>query len=68
MHMFFEKVVNTVAKANLDLSHNVKTFIGLICILPLIECIQSKFSKFAQACIIFIYNFDDVIKPFKGGI
>ncbi len=68
MHMFVEKVVNTMAKANLDLSCDVKTFIGLICILPLIECIQFKFSKFAQACNIFIYDFDDVIKPFKGGM
>jgi hypothetical protein len=38
-HMFIEKVVNTMAKANLDLSRDVKTFIGLVCILPLIECI-----------------------------
>jgi hypothetical protein len=66
--MFVEKVVNAMAKANLDLSCDVKTFIGLICILPLIECIQSKVSKFAQACNIFIYYFDDVIKPFKAGI
>jgi hypothetical protein len=68
MHMFVRNVVNTMAKANLDLSHDVQIFIGLICILPLIECIQSKFSKFAQACNVFIYNFDDVIKPFKGGM
>jgi hypothetical protein len=46
MHMFDEQVANTSAKANLDFLCNVKTFVDLIYILPLLECMQflSKFS------------------------
>jgi hypothetical protein len=48
MHMFDEQTTNTSAKENLDLFCNVKTFSGLICILPLLECMQFL-SKFVQA-------------------
>jgi hypothetical protein len=59
--MFDEKVANTLAKANLDLLCNVKTFLGFIYILPLLEWVQSL-SKFAQTQDVFICDFIDIVK------
>jgi hypothetical protein len=43
--MFENQVTNIVAKANLDLLCDVETFLGLVYIIPLLECVQSL-SKF----------------------
>jgi hypothetical protein len=59
--MFDEQVAITSEKTNLDLLCNVTTFIGLICILPLLECMQFL-SKFAQAQDVFICDFIDTVK------
>jgi len=61
MPMFDEQITNTLAKANLDLFYNVKISLGLICILPLLECMQFV-SKFIQARNVFICDFIDIIK------
>jgi hypothetical protein len=46
--MFDEQATNTLAKTNLNLLCNVKIFLGLTCILTLLECMQSL-SNFVQA-------------------
>ncbi len=48
VHMFDEQATNTLAKTNLNLLCNVKIFLGLTCILTLLECMQSL-SNFVQA-------------------
>ncbi len=61
----FTQASNTSAKENLDIFYNVKTFLGLICILPLLECMQ-YLSKFVQARDVFICDFIDVINTCEG--
>ncbi len=49
MHMMFDKhAFKTIAKANLELLCDSETFMGLTCVLPLLECMQSR-SKFVQS-------------------
>ncbi len=45
MHMFDEQASNTTVKGNLDFLCGLETFLGLSCIIPLHECMQSL-SKF----------------------
>jgi hypothetical protein len=59
--MFDEQTSNILAKANLDLLCNVENFLGLTCILPLLECMQFLL-EFAQAQDVFICDFIDVNK------
>jgi len=59
--MFNEQTFNILAKANLDLLCDVEIFLGLTCILPLLECMQFLL-KFAQAQDVFICDFIDAIK------
>ncbi len=40
MNIFYEHASNTTTKGNLDLLCDVETFMGLSCILPLLECIH----------------------------
>ncbi len=40
MNIFYEHASNTTTKGNLDLLCDVETFMGLNCILPLLECIH----------------------------
>jgi hypothetical protein len=65
--MFDEQIAITSAKANLDRLCNVKTFLGLICILPLLECMRFL-SKFAQAQNVFICDFIDTVKACEGDL
>jgi len=49
MHMMFdEHAFKTITKANLELLCDNETFMGLTCVLPLLECMQSL-SKFVQS-------------------
>jgi len=67
MQMLNEQVAITLAKANLDLLYNVKTFLGFICIIPLLECMQFL-SKFVQAQDVFICDFIDIVKACEGDL
>ncbi len=67
MHMFDEQTSNTTIKGNLYLLCYVETFMGLSYILPLFECMQ-YFSKFVQACDVFIFYFVDVVKACEGDL
>jgi hypothetical protein len=46
--MFDENAFKTITKANLELLCDNETFMGLTCVLPLLECMQSL-SKFVQS-------------------
>jgi hypothetical protein len=59
--MFDEHALNITTKGNLDLFCDVKTFLGVSYIIPLLECMQSL-SKFVQDWDVFICDFVDAIK------
>jgi hypothetical protein len=65
--MFEKHVAHDSTMANLELLCNVEVFIGLICIIPMLECVQNL-SKFAQTCDVFICDFVDVLKNCVGDL
>jgi hypothetical protein len=59
--MFQEQVSNESTKANLELLCNIEVFLGLVCIIPMLECVQNIF-KFVQTWDVFICDFVATIK------
>ncbi len=59
--MFEEHVAHDFTKSNLELLCDIKVFLGLACIIPMLECVQSL-SKFAQAHDVFICDFVATLK------
>jgi hypothetical protein len=43
--MFQEQVLNEFAKADMELLYDIEVFLSLVCIIPMLECVQSL-SKF----------------------
>ncbi len=56
VQMFEKHVAHDFARENLELLCNIEVFLGLTCIIPMLECVQNL-SKFVQTCDAFIYNF-----------
>jgi hypothetical protein len=61
VQMFEKHVAHDSTKANLELLCDIEVFIGLTCIIPMFECVQSL-SKFAQTCDAFICDFVAILK------
>ncbi len=61
--MFEEHLVHDFFKANLELLCDNEVFLGLICIIPILQCVQGM-SKFAQTYYVLICNFN-VVKTFR---
>ncbi len=58
-------MVNEYAKANLELFCNIKTFLGLAYIIPMLKCVQNL-SKVVETFDVFICDFVVVTKLWKG--
>jgi hypothetical protein len=54
-------MVNEYAKANLELFCNIKTFLGLAYIIPMLKCVQNL-SKVVETFDVFICDFVVVTK------
>ncbi len=67
VQMFEKHVAHDSARANLELLCNIEVFLGLTCIIPMLECVQSL-SKFAQTHDAFICDFVVVLKNCVGEI
>lgn len=59
--MFENQVTNIVVKANLHLLCDVETFLSLVCIILLLDCVQSL-SKFGKTHDVLICDFVCVVK------
>lgn len=64
IQMFEEHVVHDFFKANLELLCDNEVFLGLICIIPILQCVQGM-SRFAQTYDVLICDFIVVVKTFK---
>jgi hypothetical protein len=58
---------NESVKANPGLFHDIKVFLGLVCIILMLECIQGLF-KFVQNQDAFICDFVVIIKSCQGDL
>ncbi len=61
IQMFNEQASHDITKSNLELFCDVEMFLGLTCIIPMLELVQGL-SKFAQNWNIFICNFVAIVK------
>ncbi len=59
--MFFKKMCNEYVKANLELLCDIKGFLGLACMIPMLESIQGLF-KFAQIQDAYVCDFVVIVK------
>jgi energy-converting hydrogenase Eha subunit C len=59
--MFQEQVSNESTKANLELFCDIEVFLGFVCIILMLKCVQSLF-KFAQIRYAFICDFVAIVK------
>jgi hypothetical protein len=58
---------NESVKANLELLCDIKVFLGLACIIPMLECIRGFF-KFVQTQDVFICDFVAIVKSCQGDL
>jgi hypothetical protein len=58
---------NEFVKANIELLCDIKVFLGLACIILMLECIQGLF-KFAQTQDAFICDFVAIVKSCQGDL
>jgi hypothetical protein len=65
--MFEKLVAHDSTMANLELLCNIEFFLGLTCIISMLECVQNL-SKFAQTRDVFIYDFVVVLKSCVGNL
>ncbi len=61
IQIFNEQASHDIIKSNLELFCDVEMFLGLTCIIPMLELVQGL-SKFAQNWNIFICNFVAIVK------
>jgi predicted glycosyltransferase involved in capsule biosynthesis len=61
IQIFNEQTSHDITKSSLELFCDVEVFLGLTCIIPMLELVQSL-SKFAQNQDIFICDFVTIVK------
>ncbi len=62
--MFDEQASHDIAKTSLELLCDVEIFLGLTCIIPMLELVQGL-SKFAHNWDIFMCNFVTIVKEYE---
>jgi hypothetical protein len=59
--MFQEQVSNESAKAHMELLCDIEVFLGLACIIPMLECVQSL-SKFEMFLFVILLMSSKIVK------